>query len=208
VHDSLRVVKTSPANAVILWNEDPVASYNVYRGSRASLATWSYNQTCFDNDPHGESARDTAVPPTGTAFFYLVTRKNECGESIPGRDSTGTPEPNPSPCPEPPSNFEFQDEMDVGDDPLHAGCHFRYTDAECTMNKTFRAGDTCVLDYLLSEWTNAACHHNNDQPQHDCDVLCKGIGHFGGRCVVKRNFCGAGNDSAECQCFDALGETR
>jgi hypothetical protein len=37
-------------------------------------------------------------PPVATLFYYLVSRKNACAESIPGRDSHGNPIPNSAPC--------------------------------------------------------------------------------------------------------------
>jgi hypothetical protein len=45
------------------------------------------------------SATDSGNPSIGTVFFYLVTRVDACGESIPGQDSGGQASPNPSPCP-------------------------------------------------------------------------------------------------------------
>jgi hypothetical protein len=46
-----------------------------------------------------QSTPEPLTPPVGTTFFYLVTRRDACGqESIPGRDSHGNPIPNNNPC--------------------------------------------------------------------------------------------------------------
>ena len=53
---------------------------------------------CHDSHITASSATDSDNPSIGTMFFYLVTRVDVCGESIPGQDSGGQPSPNPSPC--------------------------------------------------------------------------------------------------------------
>jgi hypothetical protein len=80
------------------WN-DPPGNWNVYRGSRAEGAAWSFNQVCFDPNNTTSSTLDASSPPLGDAFFYLVTRRNACGESSLGNDSSGNQRPNPAPCP-------------------------------------------------------------------------------------------------------------
>ncbi len=97
VNDSLRVGEGGSSSA-ITWNDLP-GPYNVYQGSRVDGAVWSYDQTCLAAGISVMSASDAAVPTVSTVFFYLVTRVNACGESIPGRDSGGLPIPNNSPCP-------------------------------------------------------------------------------------------------------------
>jgi hypothetical protein len=81
--------------ATISWT-DPPGPFNVYRG--ATTGSWSYNQTCFDPNTAGPST-DPAVPNPGESYYYLVSRRDACGESVLGRDSSGTADPNPSPCP-------------------------------------------------------------------------------------------------------------
>jgi len=44
------------------------------------------------------SVTDAVVPPTGTFFYYLVSRMNECRESNLGHDSSGTATPINQPC--------------------------------------------------------------------------------------------------------------
>ena len=97
VNGSVRLVRDG-SGTTISWT-DPPAPYSVYRGTRTDGSPWSFNQTCLAPRIGTSSATDSGNPPALTVFFYLVTRVDACGESIPGRDSNGTPEPNPSPCP-------------------------------------------------------------------------------------------------------------
>ncbi|HUD71532.1 MAG TPA: FG-GAP-like repeat-containing protein [Dongiaceae bacterium] len=86
------------AGATIGWTDSP-GPFSVYRGARSGGSPWSYNQTCHDRRIVASSATDSENPSIGTMFFYLVTRVDGCGESIPGLDSGGQPNPNPAPCP-------------------------------------------------------------------------------------------------------------
>jgi hypothetical protein len=86
------------SGATISWS-DPLGPYSVYRGTRSGGSPWAYNQTCHTSHTPASSATDLENPSTGTMFYYLVTRIEACGESIPGEDSGGQPNPNPSPCP-------------------------------------------------------------------------------------------------------------
>ncbi|MGH9866875.1 MAG: FG-GAP-like repeat-containing protein [Candidatus Polarisedimenticolia bacterium] len=86
------------SGTTISWT-DPPGPYSVYRGTMSGGSPWAYNQTCHDSHIPASSATDSENPPIGTMFFYLVTRVDACGESIPGQDSGGQPNPNPSPCP-------------------------------------------------------------------------------------------------------------
>jgi hypothetical protein len=45
---------------------------------------------------------DRGIPPLGTAWYYLVTGENFCGESILHRASSGFVVPNTLACPTPP----------------------------------------------------------------------------------------------------------
>jgi hypothetical protein len=95
--DSLRVTK-SGSLATVSWT-DPPGPYAVYRGSRPGSGAWAYNHACFASPVPGSSAGDGALPGLGAAYYYLVTRKTACGESVPGRNSSGGAIPNASPCP-------------------------------------------------------------------------------------------------------------
>ncbi len=96
INDSVQSMGTSPT--MISWT-DPPGVYNVYRGLTSAGVPWAYNQTCFDSHTPASSTSDSATPALGTAFFYLVTRLDQCAESTPGDDSSGSPRPNPGPCP-------------------------------------------------------------------------------------------------------------
>jgi hypothetical protein len=96
INNSVRLDKT-PTNATISWNDSP-NPYNVYRGSRAAGAVWSYNQTCLSPGVAGNSAQDTVAPVPGQLLYYLVSRKSSCNESSLGRDSAGADRPNGAPC--------------------------------------------------------------------------------------------------------------
>jgi hypothetical protein len=86
------------SGTTISWTDAP-GPYSVYRGTRSGGAPWAYNQACHDSHIAASSATDSENPSSGTMFFYLVTRLDACGESIPGQNSGGQPNPNPSPCP-------------------------------------------------------------------------------------------------------------
>jgi hypothetical protein len=97
VNGSVRLAKGGPGTT-ISWT-DPPGPYGVYRGTRSGGSPWAYNQTCHDSHIAASSATDSEYPSIDTMFFYLVTRVDACGESIPGQGSSGQPNPNPSPCP-------------------------------------------------------------------------------------------------------------
>jgi hypothetical protein len=86
------------SGTTISWSGLP-GPYSVYRGTRSGGSPWAYNQTCHDSHIAASSATDLQTPPIGTMYFYLVTRVDGCGESIPGQNSGGQPNPNPAPCP-------------------------------------------------------------------------------------------------------------
>jgi len=100
IDDSLRLDKT-PSDATITWADAP-GPYGVYRGSNGPVGTpWSYDQTCLAPGVVVPSVADPAIPDPGVFFYYLVTRFDQCRESIPGEDSSQTPIPNALPCPAP-----------------------------------------------------------------------------------------------------------
>ena len=91
------------------WSSSPGAlTWNSYRGTIPAHMLGSrppprYDQTCFEaHDSAGDGALvsfDSQVPPPGTAFYYLSSAADGCGESVIGNDSNTTPIPNNSPCP-------------------------------------------------------------------------------------------------------------
>ena len=100
IDDSLRLDKT-PSNATITWADAP-GPYGVYRGSNGPVGTpWSYDHTCLAPGVVATAAADPDVPAPGVFFYYLITRFDQCRESIPGEDSSQNPIPNALPCPAP-----------------------------------------------------------------------------------------------------------
>ena len=97
MNDSLYVSKTLGV-ANLVWS-DPLGPYNVYRGTRAGASPWLYNHTCFASMVPARNVDDPAMPASGSTLYYLVSRKDPCGESVLGYASSGFPIPNSSPCP-------------------------------------------------------------------------------------------------------------
>jgi hypothetical protein len=81
-------VSKSGFGAVLEWQRG-VQGYvsNVYRGDITQ--PWTYNETCFITETSDTSGADAALPAVGSAFYYLVSAKNGCGESRMGRDNFG-----------------------------------------------------------------------------------------------------------------------
>jgi hypothetical protein len=100
VNDSLRLTQ-SGADADLGWDDLP-GPFNVYRGEFGigGEVPFIYNHACFNaGGPLAvQGTTDTETPPVGWVFYYLVTRVDQCRESIPGRDSAGTPIPNAHAC--------------------------------------------------------------------------------------------------------------
>lgn len=100
IDNSLRVEKT-PSDATITWADAP-GPYGVYRGSNGPGGTpWSYDQTCLAPGVVVPEVADPDIPAPGVFFYYLITRFDQCRESIPGVDSSQNPIPNALPCPVP-----------------------------------------------------------------------------------------------------------
>jgi hypothetical protein len=96
VNASVLVSQGGPVTT-ISWS-DPPGAYDVYRGTRYG-AGWLYNQVCFDGPTQNSYTLDAFVPVPGTAFYYLVSRRTQCGESILGRAyPTNLVIPNNNPC--------------------------------------------------------------------------------------------------------------
>jgi len=82
------------------WLKIPQANlFNVYRGTIGGFPlTW--NHACLESGSTDRASQDTANPPIGTAFYYLVSGVNSCAEGCLGSTAPpGTCEiPNPNPC--------------------------------------------------------------------------------------------------------------
>ena len=57
---------------------------NLYRGTIVPGQDWAYDETCWLAETTGISYDESDVPPEGTAYFYLVSARNACGESPAG----------------------------------------------------------------------------------------------------------------------------
>ena len=98
---------------VVTWSANQGAgSYDSYRGTIPAHGLGTrppagplYDQTCFETgDSNGDGvlvSTDPAIPPLGTAFYYLVSEVAACGQGPVGEDSNGTTIMNSSPCPGP-----------------------------------------------------------------------------------------------------------
>ncbi|MGH9750414.1 MAG: hypothetical protein ACRD6R_10880 [Candidatus Polarisedimenticolia bacterium] len=94
---TLRAAAGTPAT--FAWLKLPQANvYNVYRGSVDRVFE---NHVCFEAASPDRVSPDPAAPAPGTAFYYLVSGRNACGEGSLGTDSAGVPRPNLNPCPLP-----------------------------------------------------------------------------------------------------------
>ena len=99
VGNSLLVDKTG-GSALLSWSDDgSPGTFGVYRGTRTAAGPWSYNQTCLGSPVAGTSTNDPDTPASTSTFYYLVTRKTACAESVAGRDGAGAAVPNSNPCP-------------------------------------------------------------------------------------------------------------
>ncbi len=85
--------------ATLSWSPSPAASsYALYRGSIDGGA-WAFDHSCREPALPGPGATDASAPSLGTAFYYLVSGRNACGEGTLGTTSADDPRPNAAPCP-------------------------------------------------------------------------------------------------------------
>jgi len=84
---------TAPAN---LGGTAP--AYDVLRATRALTTGTAPALTCSQPDLLVLMATDAAIPPLGSAFYYLIRAGNACGEGLAGTQSSGLPLPAPA-CP-------------------------------------------------------------------------------------------------------------
>jgi hypothetical protein len=113
IDNSVRLDRT-PTGAGIGWIDTP-GPYNVYRGSNGSGNPWTYDHSCFVLGTTAQSVPDDLNPPAGQFFYYVVSRLDQCRESILAEDSSGTQIPNAAPCPAPAPDSDADGVVDVLD---------------------------------------------------------------------------------------------
>jgi uncharacterized protein YjiK len=92
VGPTLRLEKDTAGGGVALlsWlRGDQGHVSNVYRGTVPAGGAWSYDEICFDPEtPVFESSDPDGLSPDDVAY-YLVSARNDCGESRMGQDNLG-----------------------------------------------------------------------------------------------------------------------
>jgi hypothetical protein len=87
VGPTLRLDATGGGGASLQWQRGVQGfTTNIYRGTIVAGEPWSYDETCFDDENPGTAGSDPGLPPAGTAYTYLLSAKNLCGESRMGQD--------------------------------------------------------------------------------------------------------------------------
>ncbi len=180
-------------------------------GNACTQTDTCQNGTCTGLNPVVCTASDqchevgTCNPNTGQCSNPPVADGTTCDDTIAatpydscwGGVCVGTNQP-------PQGSAYYKDDTDNGNDAFNAGCHWSYSDAACSQNKTFSAGDQCFPNGMdLREWTDQNCHPFMplDVQIHYCDAECINAGFQNGSCVTVPNHCGPGNDSAKCVCM-------
>jgi len=88
---------SSPTSLV--WDVAPrAAAYNVQRGTRPVVGTWSWNQVCVATALANRALAQPTNPASGLVWFYMVTGVNACGEGTPGQTSAGGARGAGTPC--------------------------------------------------------------------------------------------------------------
>jgi hypothetical protein len=105
VADTLAASPAAPAGTYqwALATRPDVHVYNVYRGSAGPTLPGNFigTATCLLADQPTNSFTDSSNPPLDTAFYYVITATDACGEGSPGNDSNGQPEVLPTACTSP-----------------------------------------------------------------------------------------------------------
>ncbi|NIT97389.1 MAG: hypothetical protein GWM91_19070, partial [Actinobacteria bacterium] len=79
---------TKDVGALLEWTRsDQGHTANVYRGTIVPGQGWAYDESCLLAELPLTQAEDMTIPASGEAFYYLVSARNECGESRIGMDS-------------------------------------------------------------------------------------------------------------------------
>jgi hypothetical protein len=150
VGTTVRLDKT--AGATMLWTRGTQGhTSNVYR-SAVSPTEPMNGFACFVAGSAENHAGDTEFPPSGSAFYYLVTAGNVCGESSAGLDGTGFERIGWVACDPPGGDFDADGVADLEDN-----CSLVPDASQADADADF-AGDVC---------DNCPVTPNADQ--NDCD---------------------------------------
>jgi uncharacterized repeat protein (TIGR01451 family) len=114
IGDSVKLSKTL-SGVEISWIDAP-GPYNVYRGSAGPGLAWDYNQACFEHETYASSTADAEPPLAYKVLYYLVSRMDQCRESVVGRNSALVPDPASAPCRTLPPDGDGDGISDVLDD--------------------------------------------------------------------------------------------
>jgi len=142
------------------WLRIPQANaYNIYRGTITGAFT--FNQTCHEGASPDRVALDPAVPPVGSAYFYLITGVNSCAEgplgmTNPGLSGPPVARPNPAPCPVSSADSDGDGVMNIND---NCGAVANPTQADQDLD---RVGDLC---------DNCPAATNPDQSDSNADGI-------------------------------------
>ncbi|MEK7283249.1 MAG: putative metal-binding motif-containing protein, partial [Acidobacteriota bacterium] len=91
--------------------------HNVYRSVWNRLAgAWNDTLVCLVPESTGSDFIDAADPPGGSAYYYVITGTNRCGEGTAGSGSTGQPRLIPAPCAHPGLDADSDSVPDIDDD--------------------------------------------------------------------------------------------
>ena len=155
--------------------------FSLYRGSIRSGTPHAYNHGCMEQEVNVQSATDVLSPPPGVALYYLVTRVQACGESIPGRASDGKPIPNSHHCPDLGADSDGDGILDQFDDcPTVSDPGQSNADGD-------GYGDACDNCPTVSNPTQRDMNHNGLGDACDPDIDGDGIPNALDNCPYKYN---------------------
>ncbi|HXH28795.1 MAG TPA: thrombospondin type 3 repeat-containing protein, partial [Candidatus Polarisedimenticolia bacterium] len=98
------------------WEKIPQANaYNVYRAELSLPGASGFNPSCAAAALPTRAWQDSQTPPAGSAFFYLITGVNSCGEGTLGYDSDLVERSRPTACVVVPADQDGDGVADLND---------------------------------------------------------------------------------------------
>jgi hypothetical protein len=156
VQSSLRINK-SGSNATLKWlHAYQAPTYNVYRGTLGGGNAFAYNEVCFDTEHSSRAVNDSALPPAGSGFYYIVGSRNSCGESAAVTNHQGLHHTPAATCTTAGRNSDADTPRDLGDN--------------CPVNTNAAQGDA-EGDSQGDACDNCPAAANVDQADLDGDLL-------------------------------------